>query len=458
MKLQTVNRVYFLGIGGIGMSALARYFHKIGAQVFGYDKTPSIITQQLQQIGVEISFEDNPSIFPENIDLVVYTPAIPNNLNLLLFIKKSQIALLKRSVVLAMIANENRSIAVAGTHGKTSTSGMIAHVLASSKIGCTAFVGGILSNYNSNFISSENSNIVVVEADEFDRSFLHLSPNIALLTSVDADHLDIYKNENDLKNAFQQFADKVENGGSLILHKEISKEISRKNGTDYFTYALEEKADYFASNLHIENGLYHFDLNTPNAVIENLKLGALGLYNVLNAVGAAAALLISGISEAELREGFASFLGIKRRFEIRINEKNLVMIDDYAHHPEELKTSINSVRLLFPEHKITAVFQPHLFSRTRDFVDGFAESLDSVDELLILDIYPARELPIAGVSSEIILEKMKLKKRKLVKKSEICDLLCENPPHLLLMLGAGDIDRLVSPIEICLRKKVIFNN
>jgi len=454
VEFNKLNTIYFLGIGGIGMSALARFFKSKGRNVSGYDKTPSQLTDELLKEGMIIHFEENISLLPQNIDLVVYTPAIPENHNEYQWFIEKKIPLMKRSEVLGIISDHFNTIAVAGTHGKTTTSTLTAHLLKQSALDCTAFLGGIAKNYQTNLLLSDKSNLLVAEADEFDRSFLHLHPQTAVITSADADHLDIYTNKSQLQQAFVQFASQIKSNGNLIIKKGVNLDLKKENNYSLYRYSLESGADFFPQNVQIKNGLYTFDFVNPNGIMHDMMLGLPGLFNVENSIAALAAAYINGVNENELRTGLGSFLGVRRRFDFRIKKSNIVYIDDYAHHPEELKACITSARHLFPGKKITGIFQPHLYTRTRDFADEFALSLDLLDEIILLPIYPARELPIKGIDSEMLLLKMKNPNKMLVNKENLIDKLIENKElEVLLTLGAGDIDRLVPGIEIALKDR-----
>lgn len=449
MELSSIKRVYLVGIGGIGMSGLARYFRHLGCVVCGYDKTSTELTSELHDEGIPVIFDDRkdwiPRIFqtPDESTLIIYTPAIPKDSEVLNFFKDKGFELFKRSQVLGIISKGMFTVAVAGTHGKTTTSTMIAHILKDSGKDCSAFLGGISSNYHSNVLYGKN-NIVVVEADEYDRSFLTLHPDIAIITSMDADHLDIYGDHAHLTESFKLFASQIKPGGKLIHKKGLPLEIG-------FTYAVDADADASASNIRIENGDFYFDFKNSNTNITNIKQGIAGLHNIENAVAAIEASLLLNVSPAAIKSALGSFKGVKRRFEYIIKNDHQVFIDDYAHHPEELKACIRSVKKLYPDKKLTTIFQPHLYTRTRDFADGFAEALDLSDELLILDIYPARELPIAGVNAEMILARMKTANKRRCGKREAIEIVKNEKPELLLTVGAGDIDQLVQPLKQALQ-------
>lgn len=445
MELANINRVYLIGIGGIGMSGLARYFKKRGCVVCGYDKTATALTDALISEDIAIVFkdeiEDIPAGFHQNDDhtLIIYTPAIPANSAILNFFKSKNFALRKRSEVLGILSKGMFTIAVAGTHGKTTTSCMVAHILKDSGYDCSAFLGGIATNYGSNVLFGDN-NTLVVEADEYDRSFLTLHPDITVITSMDADHLDIYGDKEHFKESFQLFALQLKNKGKL-LHKQG---LDLKGG---ITYSAEKNADIQALNIRVDEGNFYFDFKDPLTGITDIQSGLPGLHNVENALAAIEIALLLGIPADKIIRALAGFKGVKRRFEYIVKSTSHIYIDDYAHHPEELRACIQAVKTLFPDKKLTTVFQPHLYTRTRDFADGFAEVLSLTDELIMLDIYPARELPIAGVSSEMILDKVSIADKKKLGKQEVLDLVEAEKPELLLTVGAGDIDTLVKPLK-----------
>jgi UDP-N-acetylmuramate--alanine ligase len=447
MNIEQVKEVYFLGIGGIGMSALARFFKNRGCSVFGYDRTSSPLTLELEAEGMEIHYEEDVDLIPDGIDLVVYTPAVPKKHSEYQFFLENGYPILKRSQVLGMISSGYKTIGIAGTHGKTTISTLTAHLLQQTPNGVNAFMGGISKNYQSNLLLSARSEWVVVEADEFDRSFLHLFPQIAVITSVDADHLDIYKTILALKDSFTQFTAQIKPGGYLIIKKGISLNVIQRPGLKIFTYSIDQEADFCIQKLRISKGHYIFDLKLGETSMESVELGLPGLFNVENAIASSAAAWLAGAMKEEIRKGLLSFSGVHRRFDMRINREDLIYIDDYAHHPEELKACINSVRHLYPDKKITGVFQPHLFTRTRDFADDFARSLELLDEVILLEIYPARELPIEGIDSQMLLNKINKTSKYVCKNEELIDLLKSLKPELLLTLGAGDIDQFVKPIE-----------
>ena len=456
MDFKQLNNVYFIGIGGIGMSALARYFYSTGIPVYGYDRSETVLTKKLSDEGINLQYDDNIVEIPEIIKradktttLIIYTPAIHKDNLILNYFIDNNYKLYKRAEVLGLITNNYKTVAVAGTHGKTSISTMAAHIFAGSDFECYGFLGGISKNTNSNLVlptKNKNEKIAIVEADEFDRSFLHLHPHTALITSVDADHLDIYEDKNDLVKSFEQFVKNISPNGILICKKSINLQV--RSDLSLFTYSLIDSADYYALNLNMNsNGTYNFDLQTPNGIISDLKTGMPGKINAENAIAALALAHVNGVSDEDLRIRLNSFKGVKRRFDFQIVKDDFVFIDDYAHHPEELKAFILSVKELYKDKKITGVFQPHLFTRTSDFADDFAKSLSLLDELILLDIYPARENPIKGVSSEIIFDKVSVEKKEICSKNDLLDCLKNNKPEILLTMGAGDIDKLVPVIK-----------
>jgi UDP-N-acetylmuramate--alanine ligase len=458
MSFAGINHVYFLGIGGIGMSAIARWFMHEGVTVSGYDRTSSPLTQELIEEGMQISFEDTLSSIPSEIressskSLIIWTPAIPKDSIQLAFFKENGYTLHKRSEILGMITRDFHTIAVAGTHGKTTTSSMIAHLLKSAGKPITAFLGGITQNYQSNLILSDKKSkektLVVVEADEFDRSFLQLRPNEAVLTSADPDHLDIYGDETTILEGFRQFIHLIEKKGKLFIQSNALDRLGIKSLPSIPTkvYGLRSSG-IAAANIQARTRSFTFDYHDGKTEIKGLELFIPGFHNVENALAAIAIVLGHKVTEDQIRQGLASFKGVKRRFEIHVNEPNLVFIDDYAHHPEEIKSCLSSVRSMFPGKKLTVIFQPHLFSRTKDFAKGFSESLSLADEVLLLDIYPARELPIPGVTSEMLLKDIETRKKSVIQKEDLLDELKECKPEVLVTLGAGDIDRLIPMIS-----------
>lgn len=448
------KNIYFIGIGGIGMSAIARYFKFKGLNVTGYDKTESALTDALQKEGIDVHYEDNTDFIPKDVEntLVVYTPAIPHDMGELVSVQEHGYKVLKRSKVLGEITDGERCLAVSGTHGKTTTSTLTAHILKESGEGCSAFLGGISKNYDTNLLMS-HTDTVVVEADEFDRSFLQLHPEIAVITAMDADHLDIYGDLNHVHEAFKAFASQVHGTVIAKLGLDITPaDTSAKILTYHYN---DSSADFYARNPKPDSlGYFSFDLVYPGGVIENVKCGTPGWVNVENSIAAAAICLTYGINPEKIRKAIGTFQGVKRRLDIHLNTEKLSYIDDYAHHPKELSTAISSMRDIFPGRKLTAVFQPHLFTRTRDFADGFAEALSKVDKLILLDIYPAREEPIPGVTSEIIFDKVTAPEKVLLKKEELMDYLAKEPLDVLVTFGAGNIDRFIGPITELLRKRL----
>ncbi len=437
MNLKNIHNVYFIGIGGIGMSALARYFKANGKNVAGYDKTQTHITNSLVALGIEIHFNDDVGSIPKYLkkqnSLVVFTPAIPNSHTEYNYLKKEGFTILKRAEVLGRITENTYCLAVAGTHGKTTTSSILGHIMQPSM--ATSFLGGIAEGYNSNLILGEDR-ISVVEADEFDRSFLQLSPDIACITSMDADHLDIYGNHEELIQSFNDFSNRV--SGKMIVAKGLP--------VDGLTYGIDEDADYKAFNLKIEKGKYIFDVQTPKETVENIELSLPGKHNVMNALAALALANEYGVQLKEIKQQIKTFKGVQRRFTYKINTDDLVLIDDYAHHPTEISAVANSVREMYPSEKVLVVFQPHLFSRTQDFVDDFAKELSKFDELLLLDIYPARENPIEGVNSEWLLSKIELGRKKMVSKENLIKDIKNSDAKVVVMLGAGDIGVLITEV------------
>ena len=447
--LTNINRIYFIGIGGIGMSALARYFNTQGVFVSGYDKTPTPLTDDLQKEGIQIHFEDDLNQIDKEATVIVYTPAIPADHDELNFFKDNGYQVVKRSDVLNWITENAFTIGIAGTHGKTTTTSMTAHILRDTGYGCNAFLGGIASNYDTNFWSHEK-NVVVVEADEYDRSFLKLSPNIAVITAVDPDHLDIYGTPEEVLKAFGQYADKIKPGGTLIQKWGTTVETSSQQKTIH-TYGYDKnEASFHTQNLKVVEGSYIFDIVHPKGVLENITLNMGGLHNVENATAAIAIALTLGIEDDKIKNAVSSFKGVKRRFEYKVKTASKILIDDYAHHPEELNALISGVRSIFPNEKMVLVFQPHLYSRTQDQCDGFVATLDQADEVILLPIYPARELPIPGVTSDMLLDKMKLQHKRLMTKEELMDWAATTQDKLIVMAGAGDIDACITKVQAIL--------
>jgi len=444
MQLNDINTIYFVGIGGIGMSALARYFNDLGVAVYGYDRTATPLTRALSAEGMQIHYEEAPELIPEQVDLVVYTPAVPDTHAELQYFREQQIPIRKRAEVLGIISRGKQTIAIAGTHGKTTTSSITTHLLRSGGVDCTAFLGGIAQNYGSNYIAG-GSDWVVVEADEFDRSFLQLSPDLAGILSMDADHLDIYGDADAvLEQGFLAFAQKMKAGGKLWVQNEFVQHFQGQEGV--YAFGLD-KGTYRSSNIRVEEGYFCFDYHCPMVDLPNLRFPMPGRHNVENATLAITIALTLGVSGASIRAGLASFRGVQRRFELVYRDECVTFYDDYAHHPTELSAAIEAARSLYPGRQITGVFQPHLYSRTRDFVDGFAEALAQLDELYLLDIYPARELPIAGVSSDWLAQKITGTKVYRVQLDNVLSALAEKRPEVLLTLGAGDISTLVPGIR-----------
>ena len=492
MNVKRLHTVYFLGVGGIGMSAIARYFNSLACKVVGYDKTKTILTESLETEGIEIHYEENIDLIPLTIKkqeegtLVIYTPAIPKDNKEFVFLNEQGMKLWKRSEVLGLISQNYFTIAVAGTHGKTTTSSIVAHILNESGVNCIAFLGGISLNFNSNLLLNQSSqpsqlkaenkerlsentestnfsddikpppSVLVVEADEYDRSFLTLSPDIALITSIDADHLDIYGDENSMKEAYSEFAGKIKEGGKLITKQFIIDQLSIRSDVQVSSYSVADKSDTFVKNMRIEKGNYVVDVNAKKSLTKNIKIGLPGIHNVENAIGAFAIGEKIGIEPSKIKKALATYKGVYRRFETHVKTKDIVYIDDYAHHPSELEMTIQSVKELYPGKKITGVFQPHLYTRTRDFVEEFAENLSMLDELILMEIYPARELPIEGVTAQIVLDKVKCSSKSIVAKEELLKELAKKNIEVLLTLGAGDIDVFVKPIKELLLKQPLL--
>ena len=443
MNLNNIHNIYFVGIGGIGMSAIARYFKAANKRVSGYDKTKTVITDGLEALGVDVVFNDSVETIDSSFlnpkdTLVVYTPAIPKDNKLLNYFKENGFEVLKRSEILGLITENTFCLAVAGTHGKTTTTSILGHIMMECNVPLTAFLGGISENYNSNLILNGDE-VSVVEADEFDRSFLTLSPDLACITSMDADHLDIYGDASELIRTFEDFSKKLKPNGKLFV----------KNGLPLkgTTYGIEDDSDYCAQNIKIQNGAYVFDVKTPNTVLEQVQFNLPGRHNLSNALIALAMALEYGVSGPDLVKALASYKGVKRRFTYQIKTDDLVFIDDYAHHPEEINAVHQAVREMYPEDKVLAIFQPHLFSRTKDFGAEFAQSLSQFDEVLLLDIYPARELPIEGVTSQWLLSQIDNPNKGLISKSEIIQTIKESKAKIILTIGAGDIGVEVNKIR-----------
>lgn len=442
---------YFIGIGGIGMSAIARYLKQAGNNILGYDRTSTALTEELAAEGMDIVYQDDPShIASRHIDMVIYTPAIGEDNRILQYAKENSLTLKKRSEVLGMITSKKKAIAVAGTHGKTTTSGLIAHILTKSNIRCSAFLGGISNNYHTNCLINPDSDYVVVEADEYDRSFLQLSPHMSVITSVEADHLDIYGTLSEVEKAFACFADKTDKDGMLFVKDSLCERIDFERKS--LSYSLLEQTDYHVANIRVSKGKYYFDFYTPEKVYYDMQMTYPGRHNIENAVVALAVACSLGVGEYEMRAALSSFSGMKRRFDLRLKTDSTIYYDDYAHHPQEIDATIASLRELYPDKRLCGVFQPHLYSRTKDFADEFAKSLEQLDDVILLPIYPAREEPIAGVSSKMILHKINKMDKYCVDKSQLFPLLEALNPELLVTMGAGDIDKLVEPITDLLKE------
>jgi UDP-N-acetylmuramate--alanine ligase len=465
-SLNGIKKVYFIGIGGIGMSAIARYFLSKGISVSGYDKTSTELTKELEAEGMSIHYTEELDAIPKEVDLVVYTPAVPKDHEELVYYQQKGYKVVKRSDVLQAISADSFNICVAGTHGKTTVTTMVSHILRHTGYGCNAFLGGISVNYGTNFWSSDN-NVCVIEADEYDRSFLKLSPDIAVITSMDADHLDIYGDEKSVQDAFVAFGNKVREGGMLLSKFGLGRVKEITSPGKKLTYSLQnDVADVYAMNLRINEGGYLFDVHLNDKVLSNVELKIGGMHNVENVLVAIAVAHSLEIGDGKIKAAVADFKGVRRRFEYVIPPKKqveggyiqTVLIDDYAHHPEELKTLLKSVRSLFPQRHITVVFQPHLFSRTKDFAEGFADALSLADRVFLLPIYPARELPIEGVTSQMIANKIEMAKATVMTRDELLELiddmaLDEGELEVLVMAGAGDIDALVSPVKKIIERK-----
>ena len=461
VKPEDIQSVFFLGIGGIGMSALARYFHIRGYRVAGYDRTPSPLTQELEHEGIAITYEDDVEWFeklllPQKHTLVVRTPAVPEETALCIHLRAKNYAMLKRAEVLGFITKQMRSLCVAGTHGKTTTSTMLAHLIYQSEVGTNAFLGGISLNYGTNVLLQKESPYVVVEADEYDRSFHHLSPCMSIITAVDPDHLDIYGTEEAYREAFEHYTSLISE--VLVVKQGIALSPRMRKGAKVYTYGvveqmgMEQLPNFYADNIRVQQGKIYFDFHTPNGVIPDILLGVPMYVNIENAVAAMAVAWLNGVTDKELRRGMASFKGVKRRFNIHIQTPHWVYIDDYAHHPQEIATAIEAVRKIYSDYTLVGVFQPHLYTRTRDFADEFAQTLSILDEVVLLPIYPAREEPIEGVNSEMLLDKISNPNKHLVPKEQLVEWVANRikqseQPIAVLTLGAGDIDRLVKDIK-----------
>ena len=450
MKLKEYKNIYFVGIGGIGMSSIARYFNNKNVNIFGYDRVKSSLCVELENEGMKIHYtEDTNQISVQKEDtLVIYTPAIPSENTELSYFVKNNYIVMKRSEVLGEITEDHFTIAIAGTHGKTTTSTIIAHILHDSGMDCTAFLGGVSTNYNSNLIFGTEKSVVVVEADEFDRSFLTLTPDVAVITSVDADHLDIYQNKERLISAFSDFTNKIKSGGTLFLEENIDMSVVNRDDISVLKYGLSVSSDCKGTDIYSDRKTMKFQVECNGNTFNDLRLNMGGVYNVMNAVVSVSVANLLEIDSSKIVDGINTFMGIRRRFETHISSDNLVFIDDYAHHPKEVKESINAVKQMYPEREITVVFQPHLHSRTKDFMNEFANSLSLADELILLDIYGAREEEIEGVSSQILLNKCTSTKKELSALDSIVEKIADKEIDVLLTLGAGDISTIIEPLRL----------
>ena len=459
--IKNLQTVYFLGIGGIGMSALARYYHSRGFHVLGYDHTASHLTHDLETEGMQITyFDDVDALSALDIDpvhtLVVRTPAVPEDTAIFTYFRNNGYTILKRAEVLGMVTKQMKALCVAGTHGKTTTSTILAHLMYQSEIGTNAFLGGISNNYGTNILLQKDSNYVVVEADEYDRSFHHLTPYMSVITAVDPDHLDVYGTPEAYRESFEYYTSLIQS--ALIIKKGLNITPRLKQGAKLYTYSATEEADFYADNIRVDKGNIYFDFHTPTDSLLDLRLGVPVWVNIENSVAAMAVAWLNGVSKEELRLGLLSYSGVYRRFNIHVNNDRVAYVDDYAHHPTEIQTSIDSVRRLFPDRHFIGIFQPHLYTRTRDFADDFARVLSTLDEVVLLPIYPARELPILGVTSDMLLSKINCLKKALVEKADLVQfmqskMLSETQPVVVMTIGAGDIDRLVPDLTKALSHK-----
>lgn len=450
-----MKNVYFIGIGGIGMSAIARYYKHQGKNVSGYDRTPSKLTKELEEESIGVHYTDDISFIPKEIDetLVIFTPAIPKEMGELIYVNQNKYRTIKRSKALGEIAKEKKCLAIAGTHGKTTTSTLLSHIYTSAGIGCSAFLGGISKNYHTNLLLAK-SDYLVAEADEFDRSFLQLFPQTAVITATDADHLDIYGTVENMRAAFAEFANQIDMSGYLILKKGAHLDLSKVKAKIY-TYSYTQQADFYPINIQqIQGGHFRFDIQCPDRIIRDCTVGIPGWLNVENAVAATAVALLNGVPEMEIKKALSTFAGAERRLDVHINTPKLAYIDDYAHHPKELSSSIASIKEIFAGRKICGIFQPHLYTRTRDLAPDFAKSLNALDELILLDIYPARELPIEGVTSELIYNMVNIKEKRMIKKENLLEYIKSRNFDVLATFGAGDIDRFIVPITDILKERI----
>ena len=456
--MKQYSSLYFIGAGGIGMSALVRYFLAKGYRVAGYDRTSSPLTEALQSEGLEIVYDESVDLIPDycrdpKTTLVVYTPAIPATHAGLVYFREHGFKVVKRAELLGLITQSSKGLCFSGTHGKTTTSSMAAHIFHESPIGCNAFLGGILRNYNSNLILSDHSPFTVIEADEYDRSFHWLHPYMAVVTATDPDHLDIYGTEEAYLESFAHFTSLIQPGGCLVIKKGIKLVPRVQEGVKVYTYSARDGGDFHADNIRVGNGTILFDFVAPDGVVTDVELGVPVDINIENAVAAMAIARLNGVADDDMRRAMASFKGAKRRFEFWVKRDDRVMIDDYAHHPDELKASIRSVRALYPGRKLTVIFQPHLYSRTRDFAPQFAEALSMADQVILLDIYPARELPIPGVTSQLIFDRITCRDKELCLREKLLERIKECNFDILLTMGAGDIDRLLPEIAAIVESK-----
>lgn len=458
MNIHTIKSVYFIGAGGIGMSALVRFFLSKGKEVAGYDRTPTELTERLNQEGAAIHYEDNVELIPKQFldketTLIVYTPAVPESHSELTYFRSHNFNILKRSQVLGMLTKTGKGLCVAGTHGKTTTSTMAAHLLHQSHVGCNAFLGGISKNYDTNLLLSDTSDFIVIEADEYDRSFHWLSPYASVITATDADHLDIYGTKDAYLESFRHYTSLIKPGGALIVHEGLELQPNLQEGVRLFTYS-KDAGDFHASNIRIGGGEIFFDLVSPFGNIPNVQLGVPVLINIENGIAAMALAQLSGVNAEEIRQGMASFKGVDRRFDFKIKNDRIAFLSDYAHHPEEIRQSVLSLRALYPDKKLTAIFQPHLYSRTADFYKEFADSLSLLDEVILTEIYPAREKPIPGVTSKLIYDNLRPGiEKSICKKEDLLDLLPKKPLDVLIVLGAGDLNDYVPQFAEILNKR-----
>jgi UDP-N-acetylmuramate--alanine ligase len=453
--MDKIENAYFIGIGGIGMSAIARYYHHIGVNVSGYDKTPSKLTDALQSEGISMHFHGDVSQIPQDKEhtLIIYTPAVPPTFVEMNYVNDNGYTIIKRSRALGEIADRNTCIAVSGTHGKTTTSTLVSHMLTSCGEGCSAFLGGISKNYGTNLLLSKNP-VLVAEADEFDRSFLQLHPEIAVITATDADHLDIYGTVEVMREAFAEFASQVKSDGSLIVKNGVAVDLTNVTAKVY-RYSYDQPCDFYASEITPQPcGYFDYSINYPGGKLEHCRTGIPGWLNVENSIAAFACAWLHGVTPGQIKEALATFQGVERRLDIRVNTPDCSYVDDYAHHPNEIAASIMSLREMFPGRKITGAFQPHLYTRTHDFAPEFARVLGGLDSLILLDIYPAREKPIPGVTSKIIFDDVKLKDKVLINRVELLNEIKKRDIDVLVTLGAGDIDRFILPITNYLNERI----